>query len=118
MSQVYVHLKPYMQKLSEEYIKNGIPPIRACYIHYENDPELHNIKYQYLFGADMIVAPVIKPNMNEWEVYLPEDNWVHLWSENRYEGGWITVEAPLGRPPVFYREFSVYTKLFELIKEL
>jgi alpha-glucosidase len=107
-----------MQNLSEEYINTGIPPIRACYIHYENDLELHKIKYQYLFGRDLLIAPVIKPNMMEWEVYLPEDNWIHLWSENKYKGGWVTVESPLGNPPVFYREFSAYSKLFKLLKEL
>ncbi|MFW9820520.1 MAG: alpha-glucosidase [Candidatus Thorarchaeota archaeon] len=118
MSQIYVYLKPYMQKLSEEYIEIGIPPIRACYMHYENDPELHKIKYQYLFGSDLLVAPVIKPNLTEWKVYLPDDKWIHLWSENSYKGGWVTVEAPLGKPPVFYREASAYSTLFKSIKDI
>jgi len=118
MSQVYVHLKPYLKKLSKEYIQTGIPPIRACYLHYENDIELYNLKYQYLLGPDLLIAPVIKPNIKEWNLYLPSDNWVHIWSGTRYKGGWRTVEAPLGKPPVFYREASGFSNLFDSIKKI
>ncbi|MFX0022815.1 MAG: alpha-glucosidase [Candidatus Hermodarchaeota archaeon] len=118
MSQIYVHLKPYIQQLSKEYIETGIPPIRACYLHYENDPELHKIKYQYLFGRDLLVAPVIKPNIINWNVYLPDDTWFHIWTGKRYTGGWITVMAPIGQPPVFYRECSVYSKIFDGLKAI
>jgi alpha-glucosidase len=117
MSRIHLHLKPYLKKLSKEYIETGIPPIRACYLHYENDSELHNIKYQYLFGHDLLVAPVIKPNIKEWNLYLPDDNWVHTWSENRYKGGYTTVDAPLGEPPVLYRENSEFSDIFHSIKE-
>ncbi len=117
MSQIYVHLKPYLKELSKEYIKTGIPPIRACYLHYENDLELHKLKYQYLLGHDLLVAPVIKANIKEWNIYLPNDIWVHIWSGIRYQGGWVTVEAPVGKPPVFYRKASGFSNLFDSIKK-
>jgi alpha-glucosidase len=116
MSQIYVHLKPYLKSLSKEYIEKGFPPIRACYLHYEDDPELHSIKYQYLLGQDLLIAPVIKPNIKDWELYLPKDYWIHLWSGNEYEGGWTIVEAPIGKPPVFYRKSSKFSDLFESLK--
>jgi alpha-glucosidase len=116
MSQIYVHLKPYLKSLSKEYIEKGFPPIRACYLHYEDDPELHSIKYQYLLGQDLLIAPVIKPNIKDWEVYLPKDYWIHLWSGNEYEGGWTIVGAPIGKPPVFYKKSSKFSNLFESLK--
>jgi alpha-glucosidase len=118
MSRIYVHLKPYLKKLSEIYIQQGIAPMRACYLHYEKDSELHNIKYQYLLGRDLLIAPVIKPNYTTWKVYLPNDKWIHLWSGKEYSGGWITVDSPIGQIPVFYRSESRYRSLFQEIIKL
>lgn len=118
MSRIYVHLKPYYKSLSEEYLLHGIPPIRACYLHYEDDPELHHIKYQYLLGRDLLIAPVIKPNLTSWEVYLPDDKWIHLWSGKEYQKGWIEIEAQIGQPPVFYLKSSKNKQLFEELKSI
>lgn len=113
MVAIHVQLKPYFQFLSEEYQKTGISPFRGCFLHYENDPELYNLKYQYMLGSDLVVAPVIEPNQDKWKVYLPKDDWIHLWSNNEYNGGWITVEAPIGNPPVFYKKNSTFKDLFK-----
>jgi len=118
MVKVHVHLKPYLKLLSREYENEGIPPIRACYLHYEDDKKLHKIEYQYLLGKDLLVAPVIKPGQDKWNVYLPEDSWVHLWSGSEYSNGWNEVSAPFGEPPVFYRKNSSFTYLFEKLKEI
>ncbi|MFX1448031.1 MAG: alpha-glucosidase [Promethearchaeota archaeon] len=113
MVDIHVQLKPYFQYLSEEYQKTGISPFRGCFLHYENDPELYDLKYQYMLGFDLIIAPVIEPNKDNWNVYLPKDDWIYLWSKSEYKGGWINVEAPIGKPPVFYRKNSKFKELFE-----
>jgi alpha-glucosidase len=118
MVKIHVLMKPYLKHLSIEYQNLGIPPIRGCFLHYENDPELYNLKYQYLFGQDLLIAPVIKPNQKEWKVYFPDDFWVHIWSGKRYKKGWNLVNAPLGEPPVFYKFGSSFTDLFEKIKSM
>jgi alpha-glucosidase len=112
MVDIHVKLKPYLTHASEIYQKRGIPIMRACFLHYD-DPELYDLKYQFLLGRDLLVAPVINPNQNVWEVYLPEDDWIHLWSGERMQNGWVTVEAPIGKPPVFYREQSEFKDLFQ-----
>ena len=112
MVTIHVHLTPYLKYLSREYQDDGIPPIRGCYMHYENDKEAYNLKYQFMLGQDLLVAPVIKPRIHKWKVYLPEDTWVHLWSGKEFEGGWIEVDAPIGQPPVFYRKESNFKDLF------
>ncbi len=118
MVNMHVHLKPYLKELSKEYQETGISPIRACYLHYGNDPELHKLKYQYLLGRDLLVAPVIKPKITVWKVYLPEDQWIHIWSDKEYGKGWHEIEASIGSPPVFYRKKSKFTHLFETINPL
>jgi alpha-glucosidase len=118
MVKIHVKLKPYFQNCSEIYQKRGIPIIRPCFLHYDHEPILFDLKYQFLLGKDLLVAPVIKPNQTEWKVYLPEDNWIHLWTDERFSKGWITIGAPIGQPPVFYRTTSRYKELFEEIKNI
>ncbi|MHA1190988.1 MAG: alpha-glucosidase [Promethearchaeota archaeon] len=118
MSKRFSYLKPYMQHISNEYVEKGFPPIRACYLHYENDPELHKIKYQYLFGQDLLVAPVITSNSSKREVYFPDDIWIHIWTGKEFKKGIKKVEAPIGRPPVFYRKDSKFLELFCKLKDV
>jgi alpha-glucosidase len=118
MIRIHVHLKPYLKELAKEYHEKGIPPMRACFLHYENDPNLHKIKYEYLFGRDLLVAPVVKPQTFVWNVYFPDDTWIHLWSGKEYKKGWAEVSALIGKPPAFYRKGSNFSKLFEELKRI
>lgn len=115
MTEVYTMLKPYHKVLSQQYKTTGIPPVRHPYLHYENDETLHKLKYQYMYGEDLLVAPVVKKGKKQWKVYLPHDNWIHLWSGKKFSGGWIKIDSPIGKPPVFYRSVSKSADLFEEI---
>jgi len=118
MSRIYCHLKPYFKFLSKEYIEKGYPIIRALYLHYENDPEVHKIKYQYLLGRDVLVAPVYLPNIKKWKIYVPDDAWINIWSNKEYSRGWHEVDAPIGKSAVFYLKKSQFSKLFSQIQTL
>ncbi len=118
MTSVYTALKEYHSALAAEYNKTGLPPVRHPYIHYEDDKVVHTLKYQYLYGRDLMVAPVVKKGRKRWDVYLPEDKWIHLWSGSKHTGGWVRIDAPLGKPPVFYREESKWESLFKEIKNI
>lgn len=119
MTNIYVHLAPYTRELVKLNAVSGIPVQRPLFMHYEDDERCYNIQYQYLYGPDLLVAPVHQENQNEWTVYLPDDEWVHLWSGRTFpEGGEVTIEAPLGYPPVFYRQKSSFAGLFETVSKL
>ncbi len=113
MSHLHACLKPYMLEAVKEYTASGLPLMRHPYIHYEYDEVLHTLQYQYLFGRDLMVAPVYESGKTSWKVYLPADRWGFLWNEEEYGQGWHTVEAPSGKPPVFYRLESSFAELFE-----
>jgi alpha-glucosidase len=116
MTRVYTALKDYILHCGAEYQQRGLPLLRHPYLHYENDETLHHLQYQYLFGRDLLVAPVYLPRRCAWWVYLPEDEWLHLWSGQAYAGGrWHPIAAPLGEPPVFYRRASAFGELFARI---
>lgn len=117
MVDVFVALKPYMRDVISEYTRSGVPAQRPIFMHYEEDTKAYDIRYEYLLGKDLLVAPVLDEGVNEWNVYLPEDNWVHLWTGKEYTGGEFTVDAPIGQPPVFYRKDSEYKELFEKLSK-
>ena len=68
--------------------------------------------YSYYLGDDLFVCPVIRLGARSRTVRLPEGEWVGLWTGRCYAPGRHRVAAPLGRPPVFYREGSKYAELF------
>ena len=115
MSALHVRLKPYIRQSVKEYRESGLPLMRHPFLHYEHDEQVHELRYQYLFGRDLLVAPVYLPGMTSWKVYLPKDRWAGLWDHKPYGKGWHTVEAPLGKPPVFYRTVSSWGELFRAL---
>ena len=117
MTGIRVMLKPYIQHLFDEAEHLGYPLQRPLFLHYENDPTAYKIQYQYLFGADVLVAPVITEKAFEHTVYLPNDDWIHLFTGDTYHGGKVTVKTPMGAPAVFYKESSAFKPLFESITE-
>ena len=92
----------------------GRPVMRPLFLQYETDREAYSQDYQYMYGEDLLVAPVLLPDLDTWTLHLPgPDTWRHLWSDLVVEGpGQHQVSAPLGNPPVFYREGSAWTDVF------
>ena len=117
MSSAWTTLAPYHQALADEYAETGLPPIRHPWVHYEKDFELRRLKYQYMYGRDLLIAPVSKPEKELWEAWLPDDQWVHLWTSREFRGGAVTIDAPLGYPPVFYRAASPWAGLFDSLRK-
>jgi alpha-glucosidase len=105
MTRLFVALKPYVSGLIDEAGGRGLPLQRPLFLHYADDRTTYTIQDHYLYGRDLLVAPVHAADARQWRVYLPQgDAWTHLWSGVRYEGGrHVDVPAPLGEPPVFVR---------------
>lgn len=112
LTSVYKMLAPYTKKLVHENAETGTPVQRALFLHYEDDPKAYDVQSEYLYGPDMLVAPVYLGDQKTWDVYLPEDKWVHLWTGEEFDGGIVTVDAPLGMTPVFYRKGCENEALF------
>ncbi len=115
MTNVYVSLAPYMKALVKQNAEEGIPVQRPLFMEYEEDSRSYDIQYQYMLGADLLVAPVYEEGRSSWNVYLPKDKWVHFWSGKEYHGGDIEVDASIGQPPVFYKKQSPYRELFDKV---
>lgn len=113
-AQIHFKLKDYFKKYIKIAAENSIPVIRALFMNFPNDEECYKIKYQFMVGDDLLVAPVIKEKANKIKVYLPQGKWIHVWSKKVFEGkSYIEIDAPLGKPAVFIREGSENQKLLE-----
>jgi alpha-glucosidase len=73
----------------------------------------------FLYGADLLVAPVIEEGAVQREVILPGSApWRHVWSGEDFAPGTHTIAAPLDRPPLFYRSDSAFAALFAALPEV
>ena len=112
MARIHAALAPYARSLARGYEADGLPLMRPLLLHYLDDPRCANLKDEYLYGPDLLVAPVLKRGAKRRRVYIPAGDWLGLWDGKPVLPGWRIVLALLGRPPVFYRPESPWAALF------
>jgi alpha-D-xyloside xylohydrolase len=98
-------LRPYIMRLMRAAHTDGIPPMRPLFVDFPMDAEAWNVDDAYMFGPDLLVAPVTDYEARERDVYLPEgSDWTSPWTAERFPGGRrVRAGAPLGRIPLFTR---------------
>ena len=102
----YIHLRermrPYVRQIMEEAHEKGTPAMRPLFYDFPEDKKAWDIEDEYMFGPDLLVAPVLYEEQRERTLYLPEGLWRNINDGQEYEGGReITVSAPLDQLPVF-----------------
>ena len=90
-------LMPYIYEQAKECTEKGLPMMRALFIEYPNDPGAWLVDDEYLFGKDILVAPLFE-KIAPRNVYLPGGEWIDYQSGKTYSTGWNTI-AP-GEIPV------------------
>jgi alpha-glucosidase/alpha-D-xyloside xylohydrolase len=80
-------LLPYLYSVVHEGHTTGLPIVRALWLHYPNDPQSVQRGDEYLWGRDILVAPVTEKGATTRTVYLPPGTWYDFWSEQTLEGG-------------------------------
>lgn len=118
-SRVHAHLAPYVRHLCDEAQKSGLPAQRPLFLHYPDNSALFTAQDQYLYGADLLVAPVVEQGVEGRSVILPgEGPWRHCWTGEDFAPGIHQISAPIGMPPVFYRPGSAFAPLFGRLAEV
>lgn len=99
-------MRDYTRSLMQEAHEKGAPVMRALFYEFPDDTACWDIKDSYMFGPDILAAPICHENARSRQVYLPSGaNWVHAGSGQMYEGGMsYEIQAPLETMPVFLRE--------------
>lgn len=86
-------LMPYVYAQAKEYTEKGLPMLRALFVEFPDDPGAWKVDDEYLFGSQILVAPLLESGITGRTVYLPEGKWIDYQTEKVYEGGWHKIEA-------------------------
>jgi len=101
-------LTPYLQTAVRESHDTGLPIMRALWLHYADDPNAVARGDQYLWGRDILVAPVVEKGATSRSMYLPRGTWLDYWTEKPETGG-REIDRPvdLATMPLYVRAGAV-----------
>jgi alpha-glucosidase len=85
-----------------------LAPIRPLVLHYQQDEETKNLNGEFLFGEQMLVAPVLEQGANRKMVYLPKGIWFDYWTGEKIEGSnYFIRNAPIDICPIYVKSGSI-----------
>jgi alpha-glucosidase (family GH31 glycosyl hydrolase) len=97
-------LVPYLSAQARISVEQAKPLMRGLFFDWPRDVRVWDFPLQYLLGDDLLVAPVTVEGAESVQVYLPEGDWVDVWSGERLRGGRVVTRAvPLDLIPVYCR---------------
>jgi len=98
-------LRPYIMTQMKLASEKGLPPMRPVFFDFTDDPKTAEVEDQFLFGPDLLVAPITRCEARNREVYLPTGTeWTDAWTGSKLPGGQIIeADAPIERIPVYVR---------------
>lgn len=101
-------LLPYNYTLAWQAYKTGLPLMRPMWMHYPDDEKCRNIADQFLWGRDMLIAPVYKKDAASRQVYLPKGEWFDWWTETKIAGAQnVTRKVDLSVMPIYVRAGAI-----------
>jgi alpha-glucosidase (family GH31 glycosyl hydrolase) len=101
-------MMPYLYSAVKETCETGLPVIRALWLHYPGDPAAAARGDEYLYGRDILVAPVVEKGATSRSLYLPRGAWYDFWTQEKVEGGReITRKVDLETTPLYVRAGAV-----------
>jgi alpha-glucosidase/alpha-D-xyloside xylohydrolase len=101
-------LMPYLYSAVREASLTGMPIVRAMWLHYPDDPVAVARGDQFLWGRDILVAPVVEKSATSRRLYLPRGAWYDFWTDERVDGG-REIDRPvdLGLMPLYVRAGAI-----------
>lgn len=103
-------LMPYIYAQAVNCTKTGLPMVRALFVEYPNDPGAWQIENEYLFGSDILVAPLFEKG-NERDVYLPGGKWIDLQTGTVYPKGWNRIKTSGIEAVILIRDGAVIPQI-------
>jgi len=101
-------LLPYLYSAMRECATTGMPIVRSLWLHYPEDQRAVACGDAYLWGRDLLVAPVVEQGATSRTVYLPPGDWYDYWTNERWQGGQeIQRKVDLETTPLFVRAGTI-----------
>ncbi len=85
-------LMPYVYAQAKDCSNRGLPMVRALFIEFPDDPGAWNIEDEYMFGSQILVAPLLESG-SERVCYLPSGKWIDYQTGKVYDGGYQTIKV-------------------------
>ena len=99
---------PYIYSAAEQTHRTGLPLVRALWIHWPQDPKAIHTTDEYMWGDQILVAPVLKQGATQRTAWLPAGQWWDFWSNKQVTGGAeITRDADLETIPLYVRAGAI-----------
>lgn len=106
-------LIPYITTQMEVASKEGIPVMRPMFLEYPEDEICYETGDQYMFGEDILFAPITKQGQTSRKVYLPKGRWILTRDRSVHEGRqWVEVSAEIHEFIAFVKEGVEVIKAF------
>ena len=106
-------LRPYIEQQMQLASEKGWPVMRPMFFDYPDDEVCYTLGEQYMFGSEILFAPIVHRGQTEKQVYLPESGWVLTKDKKAYDKGWHIVTAAIDEFVAFVKEDSTLLALFE-----
>ena len=101
-------LMPYTYTSAREARDSGLPLMRALWVHYPDDPQARALGDEFLWGRDLLIAPVYAKGATSRDVYLPKGEWYDWWTRERSSGGKrVRRLVDLSTMPIYVRAGSI-----------
>jgi alpha-glucosidase len=101
-------LMPYIYTYAREATQTGTPMIRALVLENQNDPMAYEAYCEYLFGKDILIAPLWSDTTFYRDIYLPDGEWIDFFDEKIYKGKQtINYYAPIDRVPILIKAGAI-----------
>src|SRR3712207_2071707 len=120
---LHTRLQPYLAAATERYRETGMPVMAHLALTEPDDAQAAAREDEFLFGPDLLAAPVLRPGATERRLYLPRGRWIDLWRSAEYDerrGGIllhrprvltgardVTLPAPIEELPLLARAGAV-----------
>lgn len=103
-AQLRERLVDYLAEQAAETVRTDRPLMRPLFFDHPGDPEVWARPRQWMLGADLLVNPVTDEGAQTWSTYLPEGEWVDVWTGEGLSGGTVIERAtPIEEIPVYCR---------------
>lgn len=107
-SNLRMNLLPYIYSEATQTSLTGVPFMRAMSLEYPTDSNTHNLQYQYMFGSQLLVAPIVEEGVTSKSIYLPEGEWIDFFYGAQRQGNQtISYYADADSIPVFVKAGAI-----------
>lgn len=108
-----IKMRDYTLSLARDAHENGAPMMRPMFFEFPDDPKCYELWDQYMYGPDILFAPIYNEHQTDREVYLPAGEWVSVLDGRIYQGGAsISVHAEIHQYIAFVRKGQDVLKVF------